>query len=193
MREGLLMIKKVCNGVWKINANSNLYFLNFEEKILIDTGQRKYYALIEQFLSKVVELERIKKVIFTHLHFDHIGNFDLFRNAEFFAGKEEIKSFKENPVDTVLNEDMVKKFNIKLNPAEEFKFKEIEIISTPGHTKGSICIWYPKESILFSGDTIFSNKAIGRTDFPNSSEEEMRKSLMKLVDYNFRILCPGHD
>ena len=186
------MIAKVCDNVWKVRANSNLYFLDFKEKILIDTGQRKHHAFVEQLLSKVADLERIKKVIFTHLHYDHVGNFDLFRNAEFFAGKDEIDFFMKNPAGAVLDDDMAKKLNVKLKPAEELKLGELEIINTPGHTSGSICIWYAKERVLFTGDTLFA-KTIGRTDFANSSEETLRKSLMKLVDYNFRILCPGHD
>ncbi len=66
---------------------------------------------------------------------------------------------------------------------------ELKIINTSGHSKGSICILY--NDILFSGDTIFHN-GIGRIDLPGGSEKEMRESLQKIQNINYKILCPGH-
>lgn len=54
---------------------------------------------------------------------------------------------------------------------------EITVISTPGHTKGSVC--YLAENSLFSGDTLFYCSC-GRTDFPSGSVEEMMNSLKRL-------------
>jgi len=125
-----------------------------------------------------------------------MGNFDMFPNAEFFASQEAISSFKNDPEGTTLNKDMAEKFKSiigKVKPASQLNNKNLEIIGTPGHTKGSICIYLRERKILFSGDTIFPDKQIGRTDFPTSMAEEMPKTLMKLVSYPFKILCPGHD
>mgnify|MGYP001596863856 CR=1 FL=1 len=68
--------------------------------------------------------------------------------------------------------------------------KEIKVINSPGHTNDSICFLY--EDVLFSGDVIFHNGHIGRTDFPESSPQLMQKSLEKLKKINYKILCPGH-
>ena len=73
------------------------------------------------------------------------------------------------------------------------KINKLTIISTPGHTRGSISIWYEEEKILFSGDTIFANGSYGRTDLPTSVPEELEKSISKLKEYKYEILCPGHD
>lgn len=54
---------------------------------------------------------------------------------------------------------------------------EITVISTPGHTKGSVC--YLADNSLFSGDTLFYCSC-GRTDFPSGSVEEMMNSLKRL-------------
>ena len=91
-------------------------------------------------------------------------------------GKEKFK---------IKNSAIVSLKDIKKLTTEKFK-----LINTPGHSKGSICILY--EDILFSGDTIFHNGIIGRTDLPGSSETEMQKSLEKLKLIKFKISCPGH-
>jgi len=185
------MIKKIAPNVWKLNVDSNVYFLE-KEKAVIDTGPRAYRKDVELFLSKVADFSEVKKVLFTHLHADHIGNFDLFPKAEFFASKEEIECFKKDPFGTVLMEDIAEKFK-KAELKELKDFGDLRIIKTPGHTKGSVCIFYEKERILFSGDTLFFNKNIGRLDLPTSAEGEMRNSLAKLAELNFKILAPGHD
>ena len=181
-----------------MEAGCNIYFLDNSavgEKILIDTGSRSERKKLEFFLNKLVDFSTIKKVIFTHLHYDHIGNFDLFPNAMLLASKQEIEDFKTQPSKTVLDADIADKFKqaqTKLLPIDELKIAGLEIIPTPGHTKGSICIWMPGKKILFSGDTMMKN-SLGRTDLPTSSPAAMQESVTKLVSYNFKILCPGHD
>ena len=66
------------------------------------------------------------------------------------------------------------------------------MIETPGHSRGGICLWFPKEKILFSGDTLFEKGIIGRTDIPGSNASDMRESLQKLTRLDFKTLCPGH-
>ena len=191
------IIDKITKNVWKFHGSSNIYYLHLEEEnyhIVIDTGNRSDKNLIKQFLDKVINLDKVNIVIFTHLHYDHIGNFDLFKNAKFYASSEAIEDFNKSPENTVLNRDIAEKFKqIKLNPVEELNLKSLEIIKTPGHTRGSICIWYPQEKIIFTGDTIFNNNIIGRTDLPTSLPKKIHESLIKLVNYNYKHLCPGHD
>ena len=186
------IIEKVTENIWKLKANSNIYFLDFDKKILIDAGDRSKRNIVKKYLSKVVDFSDIDIVIFTHLHYDHIGNFDLFENAKFYASDQAIKDFENNSKETILREDIAEKFNdIDLNSLPG-SIEGLEIIPTPGHTRGSVCIWYEKEKILFSGDTLFFNKNIGRLDLPTSSPKNMRRSLMNLIKYNYKILCPGH-
>ena len=76
---------------------------------------------------------------------------------------------------------------------DDFGMKEFEIIEVPGHTKGSVVFYMPKEKILFSGDHIFDNGYIGRTDLPNSLPDEMKNSLGKTNKIDYEILCSGHE
>ena len=195
------MLKKVADKVWKLTIDSNLYFLDFDQKIIIDTGNRMKASMLKLLLPKVVKLEEVEKVIFTHLHYDHIGNLDLFPNAKVFASKQAIKDLKENPELTVLDADIIKSSGImKREIRSVVDMNGLKMINTPGHTRGSISIWYEKEKILFSGDTFFGgnlekeeNLCLGRTDLPDSDEKEMKKSLEKIKKINYKILCPGHD
>ncbi|MFH1510095.1 MAG: MBL fold metallo-hydrolase [Candidatus Woesearchaeota archaeon] len=184
------ILEQITKNVWKLKGESNIYLLDFTEPIVIDTGNRADRDLILRFLDKLKPLLEIRHVIFTHLHYDHIGNFDLFKNARFYASEAEIKCFEKDPEATTLSRDMAEKFTAKLNIAHDMA--GLEVIQTPGHTVGSICIWYPYEKILFSGDTLFSDKRTGRVDLATSDQSRMQESVMKLVNYNFKILLPGH-
>ncbi|MGV8152496.1 MAG: MBL fold metallo-hydrolase [Candidatus Nanoarchaeia archaeon] len=66
----------------------------------------------------------------------------------------------------------------------------IKPIKTPGHTKDSICFLY--KDILFSGDTIFENGGVGRTDLAGGNEKELEESIKTLNTLKYRVLCPGH-
>lgn len=184
------MMKEIAPKVWKLNVDSNVYFLDFKEKIVIDTGPKAYKAVVEDELSKVVEPDKVDIVIFTHLHYDHIGNFSLFPNAKFYASAEEIKLLGENKVYAIGDPLLAVKFKVKLHPLKDFL--GLKVINTPGHTKGSVCIYYPKEKVLFSGDTLFFN-GFGRIDFPFSEPGKMEESLEKVGKIGYKILAPGHD
>lgn len=181
-------------GVWKMRAGGNLYLLEWgKERIMIDTGSRGKRQEVQEWLSKACELSRVTKVILTHAHEDHAGNFDLFPNAAVYMAPEEIAALHKNAEGATLDKSLgpkIRQHNIK--SIQQLSVPGIEVLRTPGHTPGSICIWIPERSILFSGDTIFEG-CKGRVDLPTSNPEQMMESLIALVPYNFKFLCPGHD
>ena len=198
---------KLASNVWKFSGFSNVYLLISENKgkILIDSGDARDGKELLDALKKIsIDAQDIDIIIFTHLHYDHLGNYRLFKNAELYASAKELKTLRENPYGTVLNKGLAEELNekmrlrkISIKDASEIssRIPEIKIINTPGHTSGSICIFYERyeaEKILFSGDTLF-NGCHGRTDLPTSVESEIKKSLNRLTKYDYRILCAGHD
>lgn len=169
------MIRKITKNVHQISFKafgSYVYLIKIEDKnILIDTSSPKNSnELISHLHELNLSPNAIDIVILTHNHWDHTGGIDLFQKAKFYASK---KDFGEN-----------------FHDIHTLKIPEFKIINTPGHSKGGICILY--KDILFSGDTLFHQGTIGRTDLPGSSETEMQKSLEKISKLKFKILCPGH-
>ncbi|HOB16822.1 MAG TPA: MBL fold metallo-hydrolase [Defluviitoga sp.] len=158
---------------------TNTYII--DNKIIIDPGED-----VGQFVSR--ENEFI--VLLTHGHFDHI------------LGLPEIK-IKElylHPLDDELLKNP--KLNLSFLLGTPFSWidswKDIseayEIIHTPGHTPGSCVIYI--DNYLFTGDTLFFD-SIGRTDLPNSSPEDMERSLKILKEFLMSlpkdtIIAPGH-
>lgn len=78
-------------------------------------------------------------------------------------------------------------------PSHEFEFGtyKFEILHTPGHTPGSICLFEPQTGFLFSGDTKFAHGGRGRTDL-GGSDDKMEQSLDALSQLDYKLLCPGH-
>jgi len=188
---------KLTDNVLKLNVDSNIFLVDIGEKIIIDVGPRAYHNEIKKELSNIIDLKEIKKVILTHIHYDHCGNVDLFPNAEIYTSKKEIDDFKNDPnVAFTLPKQIIEQLKEKLRDINEIKNllekNSFEIIDVPGHTAGSMALYYKKESILFSGDCLFEN-GIGRYDLPNSIPEEIENSVNKLKKLNFKILAPGHD
>ena len=69
---------------------------------------------------------------------------------------------------------------------------ELQVLHTPGHTEGSVCLFEPEAGLLFAGDTLFAD-GWGRTDLPGGSEEQIIESLGRLAGLpdGVRVL-PGH-
>jgi glyoxylase-like metal-dependent hydrolase (beta-lactamase superfamily II) len=67
-----------------------------------------------------------------------------------------------------------------------------QVIHTPGHTPGSICLFDPDTKDLISGDTVFADGAFGRYDFPGGSKEILEKSLDRIAELRVTGLYPGH-
>ena len=70
---------------------------------------------------------------------------------------------------------------------------EFDILHTPGHTKGGICIYCPEQKMIFTGDTLFRG-TWGRTDLPTGSLNEIMDSIINrlLVLPDDTIVYPGH-
>lgn len=167
-------MEKVIEGVFVIygeSLSSNIYLLEDKKKgiLAIDCGAGP-------FLEKEPSM-----LILTHAHFDHTGGAgEGWKNIYLHKG-----DFFEGPFFKIPKQ---------AKPIDFEKLKwgdfELEIIHTPGHTLGSICLFDKKKKVLFSGDTLFAD-GIGRTDLGGDAKL-MEKSLALLEKLNWKILCPGH-
>ncbi len=144
----------------------------------------------------------LKYVLLTHGHFDHIlGVYGLQKETgakvvihECDAGHliDPCKSLCEGNFPELqypVNADIT----VKDGDTIMLGKTEIKVMSTPGHTNGSVCYIIENEKVILSGDTLFCMTA-GRTDFFDGSDEKMIASLKRLIalDGDYRVL-PGHN
>lgn len=75
----------------------------------------------------------------------------------------------------------------------EFGGEKIEVVHTPGHSQGCVCLYMPAQGVLISGDTLFAG-SIGRTDLPGGDYDSLMASIIgKILPLggDVRVL-PGH-
>jgi len=142
------------------------------ELLIIDPGGSR-----DEILKELAKIKgKVKYIINTHGHPDHVlANQEIKKEtgAEIMIHQAE-KSFIDFEPDKLLKD------------GDEIKIGDsiLEVLHTPGHTKGSICLL--GQDFIFTGDTLFKD-GYGRTDLPGGSQEEMEESLGKLK----KILKPG--
>ncbi len=167
------------------------------EAMVIDPGDQ-----IDDILA-ILRDERLtlKQIVVTHAHIDHVG------------GAMKLKAATGAPILMNQNDQMLLKMLdmqaawVGMRPPgavqiddslEEGRVLQIgpvssSVICTPGHTEGSICVYFPQEKKLIAGDTLFAG-SIGRTDLPGGSMEKILRSLhqqvMTLSDET--EVTPGH-
>ncbi len=153
---------------------SNIYLFEHEgKKLIVDAGDGRD---ILPFTPDICFL--------THGHFDHVGGV-----------KTGWKEVFIHPSETITSKFAVIPVNAHPLPSTSFDFGKFhfEIIHTPGHTPGSMCLFETNNSILVSGDTLFAGGGFGRTDLGGEgAEEKMQESLEILSRLDWKILCPGH-
>ncbi|MCQ1536749.1 MBL fold metallo-hydrolase [Methanosarcina sp. KYL-1] len=177
--------------------DSSVYLVN--RKVLIDAGMNS--ALIIKELEKYIKLNELELIILTHCHYDHTaaaasiseksgakvgihkadleGVNDEYLSVSVLFGE---KSPTVKPVITYEEGDQI--------PIGNGEF--LEVIHTPGHSRGSICLYEPASKSLFSGDTVFPGGGFGRMDFEGSEPEKMLGSVEKLTKLDVKNLYSGH-
>jgi hydroxyacylglutathione hydrolase len=143
------------------------------------------------FLKK--EKIKVDFVLLTHAHFDHIEGL---RNTEFpfYLHKKDLGLLldpEKNGSFFFANSIVIERKPYIYTDSLSFSGSRIDVIHTPGHTPGSVSL--KLDNWLFSGDTLF-RQAIGRTDIPLASGEELIKSIKEkiLILPNETIIYPGH-
>jgi glyoxylase-like metal-dependent hydrolase (beta-lactamase superfamily II) len=167
------------------------------EAMVIDPGDD-----IEEILALIAKHNlQVKQIVITHAHIDHVGgamklraatgapillnqnDYALLKMLDTQAAWVGMKSPGKVEIDqSVEQADTVRAGSITAN-----------VLHTPGHTEGSVCLYFPVEKTLVAGDTLFAG-SIGRTDLPGGSFEKIIQSLrgtvLALPDDT--VVVPGH-
>lgn len=161
---------------------TNCYILgdsNDNEVIIIDPGDEPEKIL------KLINFKKFKvsKIIATHGHPDHIGGYaQIYKTfpIPLLINQEDARLFQVKETKDISQGDIINVGNLRL-----------EVIHTPGHSPGSVCL--RGKDYLITGDTLFAG-GIGRTDLPGGSMEKLFSSIQKKLfslpeDLKF---YPGH-
>ena len=191
------MLKVKCFTLGELGANC-FFVIDEESKdaFVVDPGDESpaLEAAIDSHGA-----DKLRYILLTHGHFDHIGGAASLKvrypEAKIVIGEGD-KYFPQNELLNLgLHFDLeVDPFrcDILVNDGDKLPFGsgEIEVLITPGHTRGSAC--FIADGAIFTGDTLITGTT-GRTDFPTGSYEDMVKSIARLaaIPEDLTVYC-GH-
>ncbi|GHS89617.1 MBL fold metallo-hydrolase [Synergistales bacterium] len=184
-------------GLW---TNGYLFYDDSGDAFFVDPGGDAQEVFEFAKLNKM----KIKAVLLTHGHLDHLAGIEdfipLVGDAIYISGPDS-PLLKQPP------EEMQRALGMTSRGAEKFRTVadgdvltgfaggfEVKVVATPGHTQGSVCylIKSGDEQILASGDTLFA-QSVGRTDLPGGDERQLMESIIKLSEMPDDLeVLPGH-
>ena len=177
---------------------SNCYLLEDSgEVMLIDPSSDPDKILSENNIP----IKNIKYIFLTHAHFDHILYLNEWVERTKILPTTSIHEGKalSDPINNCYELFFGEKkgyfgeYNT-VNCGDILKLgnTELKVISTPGHTEGSLCLL--SDGILFSGDTVFAAGSIGRCDLPSGEYAKLNESLKSICSLDDNIeVYPGHN
>jgi len=176
---------------------TNLYVLGDEssrEAIAIDTAT----PCVEWLTGTLAERGwTLKLIVSTHRHWDHIGDNAAVvdqTGAQLAAHTLDRHGLERPDPASAPFAIPPSVPAVELAEGSEIRFGELrlEVLHTPGHTEGSVCLLAAGERLLLTGDTLFAG-GWGRTDLAGGSDDQMVDSLARLsaLPTDLRVL-PGH-
>ena len=203
-------------GIKEARVVNPVLIYNEEEAVLVDTDYPGRFEGLKKSIEKYIDINKLKTIIITHHDIDHVGSAREFKEllgdkvkilateieAKYISGKTTpIKLDNLEKVKDSLNE-MQKSFYDMLmvdvdkiiNSGDVLNLAgaKIEVVGTPGHTPGHICLYIAKDKALITGDTLMNNaqKLDIVSDMYNNDPKEARESLKKLKELDIeKVYC----
>lgn len=168
--------------------------------MLIDSGLDSNYPYLKELLHNIgMKVKDIDIVVNTHEHFDHIGANRYFQEhaiiaAHRFAATK--MAFDDRYVTLYKSGDannITMHVHLWLESRSRIDLGDfaLDIIHTPGHTSGSICVYEPDKKFMFTGDTLFAGGKLPAISESGSIGDYIN-SLKTLQTRIINVIYPGH-
>jgi glyoxylase-like metal-dependent hydrolase (beta-lactamase superfamily II) len=203
------MVERLIVG--PMDTNCYLYSNGKKECVIIDPGGDE-----ERIIASVNMLKMIPSaILLTHGHFDHTAAVGRLRDHykkdgitlhiaihkadRKYLGRNARRAYQETLSQLGLSGADEMAFtplpepDLSLEEGRKVLSTGLVVLETPGHTKGSVCLYSEKDALVFSGDSLFF-MGIGRTDLPGSSEKSLLEAIRtKLLTLPAETrVFPGH-
>jgi len=167
------------------------------EAIVIDPGDDIERVIAALDKHKIT----VKQIVITHAHIDHVGGavkLKKLTGAPILMNQNDVALLKMLDVQAAwvgMKSPGAVTIDADLGSGDQITVGNLNasVIHTPGHTEGSVCIYFPVQEKLIAGDTLFAG-SIGRTDLPGGSLDKIMRSLhhdvLALPDET--LVVPGH-
>lgn len=208
--------REVIPRVYQLPVGQSSVFLLLEERVtVVDAGRRGAGRRVLDYLSHLGRSpDEISFIVSTHYHLDHIGGMEhLQQNSpgrvavheaevSFVQGEKPLPNPYQNPLMALLMGPLVSLLSprpvvvdFSLRDGEQLSpMGGMQIIHTPGHTPGSISLYFPQTGLLIAGDALQYRR--GQLEPPSrlftANMAQARASIRRLASLNVEVLCLSH-
>jgi len=178
--------------------NCNTYLIRGSVPLLIDPGHRAYLGRVEQELLVLgMGPADIRLALITHGHPDHLEGAAAFSGLPARVAMHEVEAAHVRTFQDAFYRSQGLtppdlRFDFLLREGDlEVGEHRFEVLHTPGHSPGSVSLYWPARKVLFTGDVLFPG-GLGRTDLPGGDGAKLKESILRLADLDVEWLLAGH-
>jgi len=182
--------------------DSNIYLIMAKKTALVDCGTGDYNSEVIEDVKKHLKKRKLHMILLTHEHYDHVGGLKELKEelgGEVYAHPTTTQALIKGK-NLVTGAPMFGKIQKKIGDVRSLEEGqkidlgdvELEVLFTPGHSKGSVSFYHSKERQLISGDVVFTMGGVGRWDLPGGNLKTLIKSIEGFLEYGLVGLYPGH-
>jgi hydroxyacylglutathione hydrolase len=180
---------------------SHVYLIKGDTKnVLIDTGVAGKFPVLKRRLAELgLRVRDINLIVLTHEHYDHIGATAFFHQTAIVAAHRLAANKLE------LQDEFVTFSKYRNQPNRPFWVDvwledgsiidlgnyELQVMHTPGHTSGCICLYEPRAGFLFTGDTVFAGGTLSEIAVGGNVSDYVN-SVRRLSSLKIKEIYPGH-
>jgi len=183
-----------------MGPDSNIFLVTGEDPFVVDTGTGLNHEKVMAKLRAHLKGKQPDRIVLTHRHYDHVGgapklskeldaevfihemDATVVENADLRGTAAHFYTGKMEPVKTT---------HLKGGEVFETGDHRFEVVHTPGHTAGGICLFDRNSGDLISGDTVFVG-GVGRWDLESGNHTALVASVKNLISLNPKAIYPGH-